>query len=68
MSSQPRFVSSAICVRIFVCFVAIGILSGVSLAQSLNELRLKPSEATGGTNLYSRNKDHGVRHAILRLW
>ncbi len=46
MSSDPRtsFTNRSL---VLVCLL---VFASVSYTQSLNELRLKPSEATGGTN------------------
>ena len=55
MSHEPRNASSANYSWILVCLFVLATLSGVAYSQALSTLRLKPSEATGGTNLYSRN-------------
>ena len=55
MSLNPRITLLTKSGRILVCLFVLAIFVSVSYSQSLNELRLKPSEATGGTNLYSRN-------------
>lgn len=49
--SDPR-TSLTNCIVVLVCLL---VFASATYSQSLNELRLKASEATGGTNLYSRN-------------
>lgn len=55
MSSNRRLASRTNCRLILISVFVFAIFASVSYSQGLNELRLKPSEATGGTNLYSRN-------------
>ena len=55
MSSNRRLASRTNSRLILISVFVFAIFASVSYSQGLNELRLKPSEATGGTNLYSRN-------------
>lgn len=60
MTSDPRTILLANRISILVCLIVFVASAGVVFSQSLNELRLKASEATGGTNLYSRNFGWGT--------
>ena len=60
MTSDPRRTSLTNCISVLVCLIVFAASTSVAFGQSLNELRLKASEATGGTNLYSRNFGWGT--------